>query len=91
MRRPTVAATSPSEILSRAADLLEAQHPGRIDAFGFWCALGDAADSSERWLPTYMLLIERTEARSVTDWFDDPSRTLPQVLAMLRGQDWRSA
>ncbi len=76
-----------AEILSRAADLLEAR--GWEGVFEFWVALGDAAEGTDGYWPAVDLACERTGTGCIGTWAHE--RTLPQVLAMLRGNDWRNA
>lgn len=81
-----------SEILSRAADLLEAR-PTTPTRREFWTALVDASDAEgaadENYQSAVALCIERTGTKLIGLWAR--AHTLPQVLAMLRGNDWRNA
>ncbi len=81
---------TPPEILSRAADLLEARgwgctvlHETIVHAAGgtSFAAMHDALE----------LARERAGERCLIRWGERFERTLPQVLAMLRGNDWRNA
>jgi hypothetical protein len=91
---------TPAEILSRAADLLEARQGLAAQVFA---AIDSAVAESKRGADTASTGISASVIRevwpriggpslgSLGTWLRDPDRTLPQVLAMLRGQDWRSA
>ncbi len=89
--------TAPAEILSRAADLLEAR--GWVQ--GAWlvpsrgrCTLGAISASAEEdqaGFDSACVLAEENCGGNISLWNDAPERTLPQVLAMLRGKDWRNA
>lgn len=93
---------TPAQILSRAADILEARGwcQGRMRASytGACCTYGAILlvterdpDMMRRFRAVKLAEEYLEEEYGITRWNDDPSRTLPQVLAMLRGQDWRNA
>ncbi len=78
---------TPTEILSRAADLLEARKYPKGEILQ---ALEDVCPR-DQWESMLAAAYERIDAAGLHRWARHPERTLPQVLAMLRGQDWRSA
>lgn len=82
---------TPAQILSRAADILEAR--GWKSCTLAYEAIAQAAGpkQSVEHRAALALAHERIGSGDVIAWSGHFDRTLPQVLAMLRGQDWRSA
>lgn len=83
---------TPAEILARAADILEA----RGEAFSarpystLARAFDEAAVNTGLYFSAAALIADRVDEHAKV-WITMPGRTLPQVLAMLRGEDWRKA
>lgn len=88
---------TPAEILTRAAEILEARGPDAELMRPTLCAMESACGGTL----SSTLLFERacdlatrragdSPALVLVAWLEHPSRTLPQVLATLRGEDWRN-
>lgn len=91
---------TPAQILSRAADILEARGWLGTDADLFIAindAAGLAAEQHENWAAAVELARRRAvdPDRMALDllggWASRPGRTQAQVVEMLRGRDWRQA
>lgn len=89
---------TPAEILARAAQIIEERgwRQGELGDpdIGPRCVLGAVNNvrcGTPRYAKAIGLIQEQIGTNRIAEWNDDPSRTLPQVLAMLRGEDWRKA
>ncbi len=81
---------TPEQILTRTAEILEERDTESPAPHDFWCALGAAVEGheEEQYWPAVDLAWNRIDcAEPINTWIARAS--LAQVLAMLRGEDWR--